>query len=112
MTEYGLRIAPWEAASNLGDGTLRKFMDDKTGEKTLTDKTYGKLAAGAQRKLGRSVSIPNRRNQAPDVGAAVTRLQREFRAGIPELIRILFRISLDCSGLQSDTPLHATPARR
>ena len=57
MTEHGLKVGPWEELSQLGDGTLRKFMDDKTGEKTLTDKTYGKLAAGAQRKIGRPVSI-------------------------------------------------------
>lgn len=71
MTEYGLRIAPWEAASNLGDGTLRKFMDDKTGEKTLTDKTYGKLAVGAQRKLGRSVSIAELQGASPPPGGLI-----------------------------------------
>jgi hypothetical protein len=57
MEGAGLNVAQWETLSGLGDGTLRKFLDDPTGAKTLTDKTYARLAAGAGRKTGRAVSV-------------------------------------------------------
>jgi len=57
MEGAGLNVAQWETLSGLGDGTLRKFLDDPTGAKTLTDKTYSKLAAGAARKTGRAVGV-------------------------------------------------------
>ncbi len=57
MAGAGLNVAQWETLSGLGDGTLRKFLDDPTGAKTLTDKTYAKLAAGAARKTGRAVGV-------------------------------------------------------
>lgn len=57
MEGAGLNVAQWETLSGLGDGTLRKFLDDPTGAKTLTDKTYARLAAGAARKTGRAVGV-------------------------------------------------------
>lgn len=57
MEGAGLNVAQWETLAGLGDGTLRKFLDDPTGAKTLTDKTYAKLASGAARKTGRPVGV-------------------------------------------------------
>jgi hypothetical protein len=57
MAGAGLNVAQWESLSGLGDGTLRKFLDDPTGAKTLTDKTYARLAAGAAKKTGRPVGV-------------------------------------------------------
>ena len=57
MEGAGLNVAQWETLAGLGDGTLRKFLDDPTGAKTLTDKTYSKLASGAARKIGRPVGL-------------------------------------------------------
>ena len=57
MAGAGLNVAQWEILSGLGDGTLRKFLDDPTGAKTLTDKTYARLAAGAAKKTGRAVGV-------------------------------------------------------
>jgi len=57
MEAAGLNVAQWETLSGLGDGTLRKFLDDPTGAKTLTDKTYFKLASGAAQKVGRAVGL-------------------------------------------------------
>lgn len=57
MAGAGLNVAQWETLAGLGDGTLRKFLDDPTGAKTLTDKTYFKLASGAAHKIGRPVGV-------------------------------------------------------
>ncbi len=49
--DTGLKDRPWEEASGLGEGTLRKF---RTGaNRSMSTETYEKLAAGASRKLGR-----------------------------------------------------------
>ena len=68
MAGAGLNVAQWESLSGLGDGTLRKFLDDPTGAKTLTDKTYSKLAAGAARKTGRTVGVAELQGETADEG--------------------------------------------
>jgi hypothetical protein len=45
----------WEKQANLGEGTLRKFLEGKTD--TLTGKTYDKLRIAASDLLGRSVGL-------------------------------------------------------
>ncbi len=72
MEGAGLNVAQWETLSGLGDGTLRKFLDDPTGAKTLTDKTYARLAAGAARKTGRAVGVAELQGETADesVGSA------------------------------------------
>jgi phage repressor protein C with HTH and peptisase S24 domain len=65
MAGAGLNVAQWESLSGLGDGTLRKFLDDPTGAKTLTDKTYARLAAGAARKTGRPVAVAELQGELP-----------------------------------------------
>lgn len=68
MEGAGLNVAQWETLSGLGDGTLRKFLDDPTGAKTLTDKTYARLAAGAARKTGRAVGVAELQGETADEG--------------------------------------------
>ncbi len=65
MAGAGLNVAQWESLSGLGDGTLRKFLDDPTGAKTLTDKTYARLAAGAAKKTGRPVGVAELQGELP-----------------------------------------------
>ena len=72
MAGAGLNVAQWESLSGLGDGTLRKFLDDPTGAKTLTDKTYARLAAGAARKTGRAVGVAELQGEFPAEGIPVT----------------------------------------
>lgn len=55
MDREKLKIAPWEGAAKLGEGTLRKFMGGET--KTLTDRSYEKLADGATELLDRTVNL-------------------------------------------------------
>ena len=50
----GLRDFPWEEASGVGSGTLRKFRN--TEGRSLNSSTYAKLAEGASRRLNRQVS--------------------------------------------------------
>jgi len=69
MAGAGLNVAQWESLSGLGDGTLRKFLDDPTGAKTLTDKTYARLAAGAARKTGRPVGVAELQGELPAAAA-------------------------------------------
>lgn len=45
----------WERQAELGEGTLRKYLDGKTG--TLTGKTYDKLTAAASEILDRPVAL-------------------------------------------------------
>lgn len=71
MEGAGLNVAQWETLSGLGDGTLRKFLDDPTGAKTLTDKTYSKLAAGAARKTGRAVGVAELQGETMDESGAI-----------------------------------------
>lgn len=71
MEGAGLNVAQWETLSGLGDGTLRKFLDDPTGAKTLTDKTYSKLAAGAARKTGRAVGVAELQGETADEGGPI-----------------------------------------
>lgn len=70
MEGAGLNVAQWETLSGLGDGTLRKFLDDPTGAKTLTDKTYARLAAGAARKTGRAVGVAELQGETDDESGA------------------------------------------
>ena len=77
LTQIATRTGD-DGSTGLGDGTLRKFLDDPTGAKTLTDKTYSKLAAGAARKTGRPVGVAVDRTGAllvaDDSGKAIWRV--------------------------------------
>jgi hypothetical protein len=51
----GLKVGRWEKLAEVGDGTLRKFLDGVAN--TITDRTLQRLAAGAAKKLKRPVSV-------------------------------------------------------
>lgn len=54
QTSTGLKDFPWEKASGVGEGTLRKF---RTGSaRSMSDETYEKLAAGASDLLDRKIA--------------------------------------------------------
>lgn len=75
MGATGLKVAPWEEAAELGEGTLRKFLAAK-GSNTLTDRTYSLLASGASKLLGRAI-IPSELQeirQLPVIGEQSTDL--------------------------------------
>jgi phage repressor protein C with HTH and peptisase S24 domain len=57
MQRTGLKKTPWETASDLGEGTLRKFLESTADDRSLTDRTYSMLAEGASKLLERRVSI-------------------------------------------------------
>lgn len=50
MTEHALKLAPWCRAAGLAESGVRDFISGRN--QTLTDATYEKLAAGANRLLG------------------------------------------------------------
>jgi phage repressor protein C with HTH and peptisase S24 domain len=60
--DTGLRDRPWETESGVGEGTLRKFRDGPN--RSMSNETYEKLAAGATRKLGRPVLAAEIRGEA------------------------------------------------
>lgn len=51
----GLKDAPWEKASGVGSGTIRKF--EKGPNQSMGPATYSKLAVGASELLGRRVLV-------------------------------------------------------
>lgn len=51
----GLKDAPWEKASGVGGGTIRKF--EKGPNRSMGPETYSKLATGASELLGRKVLV-------------------------------------------------------
>ncbi len=55
MLRTGLKPTPWEKAAELGEGTLRKFLDGTSD--TLTDRSYSKLASGASKLAERTVHV-------------------------------------------------------
>ena len=50
----GLRDFPWEKASGVGEGTLRRFR--RKDNRSMSHETYERLATGASKLLGRRVS--------------------------------------------------------
>lgn len=54
MTREKINIGRWEDAAELGEGTLRKFINEDT--ESMTDRSYEKLADGASRLLDRTVT--------------------------------------------------------
>jgi hypothetical protein len=50
----GLRDFPWEKASGVGEGTLRRFRNKDN--RSMSHETYERLAGGATQLLGRPVS--------------------------------------------------------
>lgn len=99
MKVNGLREQPWEIAAGVGQGTIRAFLKGRT--KSLTDKTYEKLAQGASKVLGAKVFARELRGEvlAPDLSITVPRHvpstsgDRETTEEIDE--RTLSRISTD-----------------
>lgn len=59
----GLKDHPWEVASKVGEGTLRKFRDG--AGRSMSGETYEKLAAGATKKLGRDFTAAHIRGEVP-----------------------------------------------
>lgn len=56
MARAGLtNVSAWEQASGLSGGTLRHFLKGKSN--TMTDQSYTKLAAGAEKLVGRAVAL-------------------------------------------------------
>lgn len=56
MRREGLNPTRLEEAADLGEGTLRKFLNSTVQDRSLTDRTYAMLAAGAAKLLHRNVS--------------------------------------------------------
>lgn len=54
-TQGKFKVARWEQAAKLGDGTLRKFVERKTV--TITPRTLQRLAVGATELLARPVTL-------------------------------------------------------
>ena len=113
MAGAGLNVAQWESLSGLGDGTLRKFLDDPTGAKTLTDKTYSRLAAGAAKKTGRAVGVAELQGEFPATtadGAAPSYATSSFATDLAGNVAPAF----DAPGrpmlghMASDVPLYGT----
>ena len=113
MAGAGLNVAQWESLSGLGDGTLRKFLDDPTGAKTLTDKTYARLAAGAAKKTGRAVGVAELQGELPATtadGAAPSFATSSFATDLAGNVAPAF----DAPGrpmlghMASDVPLYGT----
>jgi phage repressor protein C with HTH and peptisase S24 domain len=61
----GLKDAPWEKASGVGSGTIRKF--EKGPNQSMGPATYSKLAAGASELLGRRVLVSEFAPRGEDV---------------------------------------------
>jgi hypothetical protein len=60
---HGLRDYPWEVASGLGAGVLRRFVRGPTN--SMSVETYEKLAAGAQALLAIPVTAAELRGERP-----------------------------------------------
>lgn len=63
----GLKVAPWEKEAGLGDGTLRKYLDEVSH--TMTDRTLQRLAMAATRMLGREVLVAEMLGETPIQGS-------------------------------------------
>lgn len=72
LTRTGIRVSPWEREAGLGDGTLRKFMDDKSH--TLTDRTYQRLAAAASKLCERPITVTELQGLQPAQASLLTDL--------------------------------------
>ena len=70
----GLKDAPWEKASKVGSGAIRKF--EHGPNRSLSAETYAKLAAGASRILGRTITVADFSPQA-----GLLPLPRDMHAG-------------------------------
>lgn len=55
MDTHGLKATPWEKAAEVGEGTLRKFLDGETD--TMQERTYAKLASKAATIIGKPVQV-------------------------------------------------------
>lgn len=62
QAETGLQDFPWEKASGVGEGTLRRFR--KGQNRSMGPSTYAKLATGAAQLLGRPVNPAQLRGEA------------------------------------------------
>ncbi|MCX7366739.1 MAG: hypothetical protein NTV97_33670 [Alphaproteobacteria bacterium] len=58
----GLKDFPWEIASELGEGTLRRFRTSPN--RSMRTETYEKLAAGASKLLERKITAAEIRGEA------------------------------------------------
>lgn len=64
MGRTGLTVVSrWEKKADLGDGTLRKFLDGKSN--TLTDKTYQALASAAAELLEEQITVADLQGETP-----------------------------------------------
>ncbi len=77
MEREKIKPTPWEQAAQLGEGTLRKFLDGTSD--TLTDRSYSKLAAGAALLAKRPVDV----QELQDHNRSSSDLSTEVRA-IPD----------------------------
>lgn len=59
----GLKDDPWEKASDVGEGTLRRFRTGPT--RSLRSETYEKLATGATKLTGQNFTAAQLRGDAP-----------------------------------------------
>lgn len=89
-----LKDFPWEKASKVGEGTLRRFRDGPN--RSMSTETYEKLAAGATLLLGR------------DVTAAEIRGEIEPPALVP--VRSFVGAGEEIFPIEGDEPIDRVPA--
>lgn len=94
----------WETESEVGEGTLRKFLKGAPGEGTLTDRTYSRLATGASKLLGRTVASSELQNVAPDGAADGGSLSTEDHANVTDRQRIVIVPPSQPNGKQEKDP--------
>lgn len=61
MDANGLNPFGWARASNIGDGTVRSYLDGRS--RSMSDRTYNKLAQGAAKLLKRPVAAAELRGE-------------------------------------------------
>lgn len=71
MDIHKLRPYPWTQESNVANSALVSFLKSTDPNKTLTDRTYERLAVGAAKILGRRVNAAELRGEAPPPEARV-----------------------------------------
>lgn len=79
MEREGLKSTPWETASDVGEGTVRKYLKS-TGEEALSERILSKLAAGASALTKRPVTIREMQEAPGDAPRAPTERQTLIHA--------------------------------
>lgn len=69
MNKVGIKVRPWETASGMSGGTLRKFMNGQS--ESMNERTMVRLAVGATKLVGRDVDPNEFREESPVSNARI-----------------------------------------